>query len=46
MAILEALEEKLKRGDAPLRGFYLAFGHDEEVYGLKGTMGRNVEKAG
>lgn len=38
MAILQALEYLLKKGYAPRRGFYIGFGHDEEVSGLKGAM--------
>lgn len=38
MAILQALEYLLRKGYAPRRGFYIGFGHDEEVSGVKGAM--------
>ncbi|XP_024149730.1 N-fatty-acyl-amino acid synthase/hydrolase PM20D1.2 isoform X2 [Oryzias melastigma] len=50
MAILQALEYLLIKGYAPRRGFYIGFGHDEEVRGYNGAMNivrllkqRNVE---
>ncbi|XP_049921813.1 N-fatty-acyl-amino acid synthase/hydrolase PM20D1.2 [Epinephelus moara] len=38
MGILQALEYLLIKGYAPRRGFYIGFGHDEEVGGYKGAM--------
>ncbi|KAL1468661.1 hypothetical protein MTO96_041342, partial [Rhipicephalus appendiculatus] len=35
MGIMEALEFRLEQGDLPRRSLFLAFGHDEEVEGLK-----------
>ncbi|XP_052781176.1 N-fatty-acyl-amino acid synthase/hydrolase PM20D1.2-like isoform X3 [Mya arenaria] len=37
MGILEALNYYVSLGRAPERGFYVAFGHDEEVTGLDGA---------
>lgn len=37
MGSLEALEFLLKTGHCPRRGFFLSFGHDEEVYGNNGA---------
>ncbi|WP_040747537.1 M20/M25/M40 family metallo-hydrolase, partial [Nocardia transvalensis] len=37
MAILEAVEAALAAGQRPLRTIYLAFGHDEEVFGSAGA---------
>ncbi|XP_060220233.1 N-fatty-acyl-amino acid synthase/hydrolase PM20D1 isoform X1 [Meriones unguiculatus] len=37
MAILQALELLLTRNYRPRRSFFIALGHDEEVYGLKGA---------
>ena len=37
MGSLEALEVLLKTGHSPNRGFFLAFGHDEEVFGVYGA---------
>ncbi|XP_060220234.1 N-fatty-acyl-amino acid synthase/hydrolase PM20D1 isoform X2 [Meriones unguiculatus] len=36
-AILQALELLLTRNYRPRRSFFIALGHDEEVYGLKGA---------
>ncbi|XP_069560458.1 N-fatty-acyl-amino acid synthase/hydrolase PM20D1.2 [Brachyistius frenatus] len=38
MGILQALEYLLIKGYAPRRGFYIGFGHDEEVGGNQGAM--------
>uniref|UniRef100_A0A3P9J3P6 Peptidase M20 domain containing 1, tandem duplicate 2 n=1 Tax=Oryzias latipes TaxID=8090 RepID=A0A3P9J3P6_ORYLA len=38
MAILQALEYLLLKGYAPQRGFYIGFGHDEEIRGFNGAM--------
>ncbi|KAK7915804.1 hypothetical protein WMY93_011565 [Mugilogobius chulae] len=38
LAILQALEYLLMKGYAPQRGFYLGFGHDEEIGGDDGAM--------
>lgn len=37
LAILEAVEALLAQGYQPQRTFYLAFGHDEEVGGVRGA---------
>ncbi|XP_041459504.1 N-fatty-acyl-amino acid synthase/hydrolase PM20D1-like [Lytechinus variegatus] len=37
MGIMEALEFRLKLKQIPIRTMYLAFGHDEEVYGKNGA---------
>ncbi|XP_028398192.1 N-fatty-acyl-amino acid synthase/hydrolase PM20D1.2-like [Dendronephthya gigantea] len=37
MGSLEALEFLLKSGHLPNRGFFLAFGHDEEIFGWNGA---------
>jgi carboxypeptidase PM20D1 len=37
IGILEAVEYLLEQGHEPVRTFYLAFGHDEEVGGLNGA---------
>lgn len=37
MALMEATELMLKQNHQPKRGFYLAFGHDEEVGGSQGA---------
>lgn len=37
MGILEALEFSIESGIQPDRGFYVAFGHDEEVQGFDGA---------
>ncbi|MCM6773440.1 M20/M25/M40 family metallo-hydrolase [Nocardia sp. CDC159] len=37
LAILEAVEAALRAGRKPRRTVYLAFGHDEEVFGLDGA---------
>ncbi|XP_027876770.1 N-fatty-acyl-amino acid synthase/hydrolase PM20D1.2 isoform X2 [Xiphophorus couchianus] len=37
MGILQALEYLLIRGYAPRRGFYIGFGHDEEIRGFHGA---------
>ena len=36
-AIMEAVECLLQQGFRPERTVYLAFGHDEELSGMKGT---------
>lgn len=38
MSMLEALELKLSSGFRPNRGFYLVFGHDEEIGGEEGAQ--------
>jgi carboxypeptidase PM20D1 len=38
MGILEAVEMLLRQGYQPERGFYLSFGHDEEVAGRNGAQ--------
>ncbi|KAM3618368.1 uncharacterized protein V6R79_019703 [Siganus canaliculatus] len=38
MGILQALEYLLIKGYVPRRGFYIGFGHDEEVSGYDGAM--------
>uniref|UniRef100_A0A1B6DL87 Uncharacterized protein n=1 Tax=Clastoptera arizonana TaxID=38151 RepID=A0A1B6DL87_9HEMI len=38
LGILEALEYIIERGEQPLRSFYIAFGHDEEVSGRRGAQ--------
>ncbi|CAG2113105.1 unnamed protein product [Medioppia subpectinata] len=38
MAAFESLEYLLKNGFKPKRGFYMAFGHDEEALGLDGAQ--------
>lgn len=38
MSMLEAFEFLLKQGFKPRRGFYMVFGHDEEVSGLEGAQ--------
>jgi carboxypeptidase PM20D1 len=37
MGIMEAVEALLEQGFTPLRTVYLAFGHDEEVLGMRGA---------
>jgi len=37
LAIMEALEHRIKTGERPRRTLYLALGHDEEVLGLNGA---------
>jgi len=37
MALMEAMEISLSKGDAPKRTLYFAFGHDEEVGGSQGA---------
>ena len=36
--ILEALENLLKRNQQPIRTFYIAFSHDEEIGGMEGSV--------
>lgn len=38
LAILEAVEARLKTGYKPRRGLYLAFGEDEEIGGARGAQ--------
>lgn len=38
VALLEAVEYLVKQGFTPKRTIYLAFGHDEEMYGLEGAL--------
>jgi carboxypeptidase PM20D1 len=38
MGIMEAVESLLAQGSTPRRTVYLAFGHDEEVRGVRGAM--------
>uniref|UniRef100_A0A4W6DLU1 Peptidase M20 domain containing 1, tandem duplicate 2 n=1 Tax=Lates calcarifer TaxID=8187 RepID=A0A4W6DLU1_LATCA len=38
MGILQSLEYLLRKGYAPRRGFYIGFGHDEEVSGYQGAV--------
>ncbi|XP_028968595.1 N-fatty-acyl-amino acid synthase/hydrolase PM20D1-like [Galendromus occidentalis] len=37
MAILEALNLRIERKHRPMRSFFIAFGHDQEVHGLAGA---------
>ena len=37
ISILEAVEKLLTENYQPMRTIYLAFGHDEEIYGIKGA---------
>lgn len=48
VAILEAVESALRDGVRPRETVYLAFGHDEEVNGVRGaqTMARKLREAG
>jgi len=48
LGLLEALEELLNSGYEPLRGIYLAFGHDEETGGAEGAaaIGAFLESEG
>ncbi|XP_014783797.1 N-fatty-acyl-amino acid synthase/hydrolase PM20D1 isoform X2 [Octopus bimaculoides] len=48
MGILEALEHALKTGFKPKRSFFVAFGHDEEVFGEDGArhIGQLLERRG
>jgi carboxypeptidase PM20D1 len=38
VTLLEAVEFLIKEGYSPKRTIYLAFGHDEEIYGLEGAL--------
>lgn len=38
MGILEAMEYMLEKGQRPLRSFFIAFGHDEEISGKRGAQ--------
>ncbi|XP_054280821.1 N-fatty-acyl-amino acid synthase/hydrolase PM20D1-like [Macrosteles quadrilineatus] len=38
MGILEALENLLEKGERPVRSFFIAFGHDEEISGRRGAQ--------
>ncbi len=38
VTLLEAVESLLKMGYSPKRTIYLAFGHDEEIYGMNGAL--------
>src|SRR5690554_5969516 len=38
MALMEALERQLERGEAPRHTMHLIFGHDEEVGGAQGAL--------
>jgi len=38
LGILEALEYILEKGEQPLRSFFIAFGHDEEISGRRGAQ--------
>ncbi|MFF0634978.1 M20/M25/M40 family metallo-hydrolase [Nocardia sp. NPDC004151] len=48
IAILEAVEAALRDGVAPTQTVYLAFGHDEEIFGADGAgrMSRRLRDAG
>ncbi|WP_067719156.1 M20/M25/M40 family metallo-hydrolase [Nocardia yamanashiensis] len=48
VAILEAVESALRDGVRPRETVYLAFGHDEEVNGVRGaqSMARKLREAG
>ncbi|MEC3953005.1 M20/M25/M40 family metallo-hydrolase [Nocardia sp. CDC153] len=45
LAILEAVEQALAEGVQPARTVYLAFGHDEEIFGSQGA-GRMAARLG
>jgi carboxypeptidase PM20D1 len=38
VALMEAVEHQIREGYSPKRTIYLAFGHDEEIYGLEGAL--------
>ena len=38
VALMEAVEFLVREGYSPKRTIYLAFGHDEEIYGLEGAL--------
>ena len=38
VTLMEAVEFLVKEGYSPKRTIYLAFGHDEEIYGLEGAL--------
>ena len=38
IALMEAVEFLVREGFSPKRTIYLAFGHDEEIYGLEGAL--------
>jgi carboxypeptidase PM20D1 len=48
ITLLEAVEYLIKEGYSPKRTIYLAFGHDEEAYGLKGAVqiAKHLEQQG
>ncbi|MGV9663993.1 M20/M25/M40 family metallo-hydrolase [Nocardia niigatensis] len=48
LAILEAVEQALNAGVRPRETVYLAFGHDEEIFGAEGAgrMARRLRDAG
>lgn len=35
--MLEALALRIQRKERPMRGFFIALGHDEEIHGLSGA---------
>lgn len=48
VALMEAVEFLLQSGFSPKRTIYLAFGHDEEIYGREGALkiAQQLEKQG
>jgi carboxypeptidase PM20D1 len=48
VSLMEAVEFLLKSGFSPKRTIYLAFGHDEEIYGREGALkiAQHLEKQG
>jgi carboxypeptidase PM20D1 len=48
VTLLEAVEFLVKEGYSPKRTIYLAFGHDEEIYGTEGALkiAQGLEKQG
>jgi len=48
VTLMESVEFLIKEGYSPKRTIYLAFGHDEEIYGLDGALNiaRSLEQQG